>query len=105
MKVNKKVTKLQERLNSYYESSKKDFGENAKYLKNICKIFGNQGLSHEERIERANNWKNYLKNMLNDYENSGIDQMFRIEANYVKSTSRTREIKNSYSSCLFSPLN
>ncbi|HJX50482.1 MAG TPA: hypothetical protein VJ438_03400 [Candidatus Nanoarchaeia archaeon] len=96
MKINKKVTKLQKKLNSYYESSKETFGENAKYFKKICEIAGNRGLSHEERSIRINNWTNYLKDTLNDSEKTGIDQILRINTNYVKSISRTREIKNSH---------
>jgi hypothetical protein len=91
-----KVTRLQEKLNSYHESSKKDFGENSEYLKAVCKIAGNRGLSHKERVKRINNWANYLKDSLNNSEKKYIDQILRINTNYVKTTSRAREIKNSH---------
>ena len=93
-----KHTKLQSKLNSYYESSKESLGKNSKYLEQIKKIAGNIGLSHKERIRRINNWTTYLNknNILNDSVAGCIEGLLRINGNYVKTTSRTREIKNVY---------
>jgi len=91
-----KQTKLQGRLISHYENSKTDLGGNSEYLEKITKLAGNRGLSHKQRIKRINNWTHYLENSLSESEKTYIDQVLRINGNYVKTTSRTREIKNAY---------
>jgi len=76
------TTKLQSRLNDFYENKKEILGEDYSTIKNIADTLGYRYHSHKKRGSAG---KDILENaVLSDESKKIADKLFKIEGNYIK---------------------